>query len=190
MLDREIVLTGKGPDKTAQKPAAGIAWVERQRALNQPDHGADILAEKGQHQGGVGEDARVVLRHLKRLPGKISGLMAVCLQRCGPTVGDEQLVAGRRPGKRRPVMPIDRDRLLEQPESRENPLFRYRIESRKRTQIEIVGGEVGRWPRGRISAACNAGSITPATLIATLSCRSNTPSSDLRSRLPLEGDRP
>src|SRR6266851_5024050 len=119
MLDREIVLTGKGPDKTAQNPAAGIAWVERQR-----------------------------------------------------------------------VMPIDRDRLLEQPESRENPLFRYRIESRKRTQIEIVGGEVGRWPRGRISAACNAGSITPATLIATLSCRSNTPSSDLRSRLPLEGDRP
>ncbi len=45
-------------------------------------------------------------------------------------------------------MPIDRDRLFEQSQSLENPLFRYRIEGRKRAQIEIVGGEVGRRPRG------------------------------------------
>ena len=45
-------------------------------------------------------------------------------------------------------MPIDRDRLLEQSQSFENPLFRYRKERRKRAQVEIVGGEVGRRPRG------------------------------------------
>ena len=50
--------------------------------------------------------------------------------------------------KCRPVMPIDRDRLLEQSQSLENPLFRYWKEDRKRAQVEIVGGEVGRRPRG------------------------------------------
>ena len=45
-------------------------------------------------------------------------------------------------------MPIDRDRLLEQSQSLENPLFRYWKEGRKRAQVEIVGGEVGRRPRG------------------------------------------
>ena len=46
-------------------PAAGEARVERQRTVDQPDHGADILAELRQHKGGVGEDARVVLAHLE-----------------------------------------------------------------------------------------------------------------------------
>ena len=45
-------------------------------------------------------------------------------------------------------MRIDRDRLLEQSQSLENPLFRYWIEDRKRAQVEIVGAEVGRRPRG------------------------------------------
>jgi hypothetical protein len=45
-------------------------------------------------------------------------------------------------------MPIDRDSLLEQSQSLEYPLFRYSIKGRKRAQVEIVGGEVGGWPRG------------------------------------------
>src|SRR5215467_14041123 len=45
-------------------------------------------------------------------------------------------------------MPIDRDRLLEQSQSLDNPLFCYRKESRKGAKIEIVGAEVGRRPRG------------------------------------------
>ena len=45
-------------------------------------------------------------------------------------------------------MRIDRDRLIEQSQSLENPLFRNWKEGRKRAQIEIVGGEIGRRPRG------------------------------------------
>ena len=148
MLDREIVLTGKDPEKAAHKPAAGEARVERQRTVDQPDHGTDILAELRQHLGGVGEDARVVLRHLERLPSKIAGLAAICLRRFGPAVNDEPHVADRRPGKCRPVMRIDRDRLIEQSQSLENPLLRYWKEDRKRAQVEIVGGEIVGRPRG------------------------------------------
>jgi len=45
MLDREIGLTGQHPDNAAQIPAAGIARVERERTVDQPDHGTDILAK-------------------------------------------------------------------------------------------------------------------------------------------------
>ena len=70
MLDREIGLTGEDPEKAAHKPAAGKARVKRKRPVDQPDHGADVLAEVRQHQGGVGEEAGVILPHLERLPGK------------------------------------------------------------------------------------------------------------------------
>ena len=45
MLDREIVLAGPVPENAAQKPAAGEARVERERAVDQPAHRADILVE-------------------------------------------------------------------------------------------------------------------------------------------------
>ena len=86
MLDREIGLTGPDPENAAHKPAAGEARVERQRTVDQPDHGADVLAEISQHEGGVGEDARVVLPRLERLPSKIAGLAASCLRLLGPAV--------------------------------------------------------------------------------------------------------
>ena len=66
MLDREIGLAGKQPEKTAQIPAAGIARVDRERPVDQPDHRTDILAELSQHSRGVGEDAGVVLPRLER----------------------------------------------------------------------------------------------------------------------------
>jgi hypothetical protein len=49
MLDREIGLTGKGPEKAAYKPAAGEARVEYQRTIDQPDHRTHVLAEVRQH---------------------------------------------------------------------------------------------------------------------------------------------
>jgi hypothetical protein len=45
MLDPEVVFTGVGPQNAAQIPAAGKARVARKRAVDQPDHRADILAE-------------------------------------------------------------------------------------------------------------------------------------------------
>src|SRR5690348_13842485 len=98
--------------------------------------------------GGVSEDARVVLPHLKRLPGKVSGLAAGCLRIFGSSVNDETQMADRRPRKCRPVVVIDRERLSKQSQSLDNPLFRYRKEDRKRAQVEVVGGEIGRLPRG------------------------------------------
>ena len=109
MLDREIGLTGPEPENAAQKPAAGVARVERQRTVDQPDHGADILAEISQHEGGVGEDGRVVLPDLERLPSKIDALAAICLRLLGPAVKDEPAVAERRPG-RVPARNADRSR--------------------------------------------------------------------------------
>src|SRR5438105_1219027 len=107
MLDREIGLTGPEPENAAQIPAVGEARVERQRPVDQPDHRTDVLAEASQHPGGIGEDAWVILPHLKRLPSKIAGLGAGYLRLLGPAVTDEQHVADRRPGKCRPVTPID-----------------------------------------------------------------------------------
>src|SRR5580700_4709860 len=98
MLDREIVLTGIYPEHAAQIPAAGVARIERQRAVDQPDHGADILAEIRQSIGGVGEDTRVVLRHLERLPSEIDGLAPGRLRLLGPAVNDKPQMAERRPG--------------------------------------------------------------------------------------------
>src|SRR6516164_3530327 len=148
MLDREVGLTGPDPEHAAPIPAASEARVERQRTIDQPDHGADILAEIRQRLRGIGEGARVVLRHLERLSRKSCGLATVGLRRFGPAVIDQPHVVDRRPGKRRPVIGINRDRLLEQSQGRGNPLFRNRIKGRKRAQVEIVGAEVSRWPRG------------------------------------------
>src|SRR6266478_688775 len=148
MLDREIVLTGEYSEKATQIPASGKARVERECTIDQPRHSAYILAQLGPHEGGVGEDARVVLRRLERLPGKIVGLAVICFRRLGPAVKGKVEVAERRPGERRAVMRIDRDRLLEQSQGLENPIFCYWKEDRKRAQVEIVGGEVGGWARG------------------------------------------
>jgi hypothetical protein len=51
-------------------------------------------------------------------------------------------------------MRIDGDRLLKQSQSFDHPLFRYRIEGRKRAQVEIIRAEVGRRPQGGASHLC------------------------------------
>src|ERR1051326_8545690 len=142
MLDREIVLTGIYPESAAHNPAAGKARVDRKRPVDQPDHRAEIFAESSQKNGRRGEGAGVVLAHLERLPGKLDGSPASCLRRFGPAVIAEPVMAERRPGQCRPVMRIDRDRLFEQSQSLDNPLFRYWVEGSERAQVEIVGGEI------------------------------------------------
>src|SRR5215831_16242895 len=112
MLDCEIGLAGIYPENTARNPSAGVARVERERPVHQPNHRTDILAEKSQHKGGVGENAWVVLPHFERLPRKIDAFAAGYLRVFGPAVFDAPHMAKRRPGKCRPVMAIDRDCLL------------------------------------------------------------------------------
>src|SRR5260370_42491918 len=106
MFDREIGLTGPEPEEAADSPALGVARVERQRTVDQPDHGTEVLAGLSQHDGGDGEDARVVLRHLERLPGEIAALAAGRLRFFAPTGNYERQMASRRPGNSRPLMQI------------------------------------------------------------------------------------
>jgi hypothetical protein len=51
-------------------------------------------------------------------------------------------------------LPVNGDRLLEQPESDNKPLFRYWKESRKCTQVEVVSAKVGSRPRGGTAHLC------------------------------------
>src|ERR1043166_3131127 len=113
MFDRENVLTGPDPEGAARIPAAGKAWVECQRTVDQPDHRADVLAEIRQQAGGVGEDTGVVLPRLERLSSKVDALAAVCLRLFGPVGSLEVQVADRSQGQCGPVTGIDRDRLFE-----------------------------------------------------------------------------
>src|ERR1700675_1535905 len=110
MLNREIRLAGPEPENAAYIPAAGEARVQRERTVDQPDHGTEVLAKIRQHEGHIGEDTRVVLRHLKRLSSKIDSLAAIS---SGPAVNGEPPVAHRRQGKCRPVTRIDCDRPFE-----------------------------------------------------------------------------
>src|SRR4029077_13861318 len=114
MLDCEIGLAGPDPEGTAQIPAASIARVEREGTVDQPDHGADILAESSQHEGGVGKDARVVLSLLERLPSKLDGPAAGYLRLRGPAIKKEPQVAHRGPGECRPGKLIDRHHLVQE----------------------------------------------------------------------------
>ena len=125
MLDRKIGMAGPKPESAAHIPAAGEAQIERERTVDQPDHGTDVLAEIRQYVGGVGEDAGVVLPRLERLPREIGSLAAGYLWLFGPTFGHESPVTERRPGKRRPVMPVDHDCLFEQSQSIESPFSCY-----------------------------------------------------------------
>src|ERR1700730_13433645 len=112
MFDCEIVLPGEYPEKATQIPAAGEARVEGECAIDQPHHGTDVLAQIRQHNGGISEDARIVLPELERPPGKIDALLSIIIGRFGPALSDEPQVADCRPGQCGPVMWIDRDRLL------------------------------------------------------------------------------
>src|SRR6516165_5843255 len=98
MLDREIMLTGPQPEDAAQKPAAGEARGYRQGAVDQRDHGANILAEIGEYESGVGQDARVVRRHLERPPREIDARTAGSIWPFSPTLSDEPHLAHRRQG--------------------------------------------------------------------------------------------
>jgi hypothetical protein len=45
-------------------------------------------------------------------------------------------------------MPIDRDRLIEQSQSPDDPLFRYWEDDRKRAQVQVVSAKVSSRPCG------------------------------------------
>jgi hypothetical protein len=61
-------------EDAADVPAASVVWVERQRTINQRHHGADVLAEIRQHDGGIHQDAGILAGHFQGSPGEIGAL--------------------------------------------------------------------------------------------------------------------
>jgi hypothetical protein len=145
MLEREIGLTGKEPEQTAPVATGVETRVAAQAMVDQPDRDIDVLAELSEDEGSEGEDVRVVRAGPKCLSGKIDTRVPGRLQIIGPASRLEPLVTMGRQGKSRAILRIAFYRLLEQ--------------ARRSDEI---------------SAACKVGSMTLATLEATLSCRSNT----------------
>src|SRR5437762_296694 len=111
MLDRDVGLARPIPKSATYGPAAGVARVERERAVNQRHHGADVLAESSQRKGDIRQDDRVVAGHLQGSPGEIGALHAVRRRIFAPTVRKQPNTAVRGPGECGPVTWLALDRL-------------------------------------------------------------------------------
>ena len=96
------------------QPRAKLGLSARARSTS-ADHRADVLAEIGQREGGIRQDAgsspatsRLASRNRCLLRRSAAGSSAPAIVMTKPKAAD------RRPGERRPVTRIARDRLLEQ----------------------------------------------------------------------------
>ena len=109
-------LARPNPERAADVSAAGVVRVERQCAIHQPHHGADVPAERGLRQGGIRHGARVVAGHFEGPPREIGALPAVRRGIFAPTVKKEPMTAEPGPGECRSVMRVAFDRLVEKAE--------------------------------------------------------------------------
>ena len=116
MLDRDVGLARPVPENAADIPAAREARVERQRTINQRHHRTDVLAERGQREGGIGKGARIVAGNLQGAPGEIGALAAIRLGVLARTIGTQPLTADRGPSEGGPVTRVALDRLFEETE--------------------------------------------------------------------------
>src|SRR6516164_8758889 len=89
MLDSQIHLSRPQSQKTADIPAACVAWVEAESAIYERDHRIDVFAETGKGKSSVGQDARVVSRDRQSAMRKLDGLLFVSVPVRGRAVADE-----------------------------------------------------------------------------------------------------
>src|SRR5262249_46761220 len=113
-LDRPVELTGKKSENGTYIPTASKARIERQRSVYQRHHGADVFAIIAQREGGIGKDGRIVAGRLQGSPGVISALAPVFRGVGAGPIRPQPETADGRPGERRPITRIARDRPLEQ----------------------------------------------------------------------------
>ena len=83
------------PEIAADLPASRETRVERERAVDQPQHGTDVLTEKGQRDGGVHQDARIVAARSQGSPCEVCALEAVRLRVLASTVNNQPKTADR-----------------------------------------------------------------------------------------------
>src|SRR5215831_2025734 len=141
MLDRNVGLARPSPEDAADKPASSVVRVERQGAVNQCHHGADVLAEIGQRLGGMRQDARLVAGRFQGSPGEVNALQTDCRPVFAPAVMKQPITAIRGPAECGSVTRIALDRLLHKTE-RLRDLACRRPDHRIGAQIEVVGGQI------------------------------------------------
>src|SRR5436309_15953113 len=103
MLDRDVRLARKIPEDAADEPAACEIRVEREGTLDQRRHGADVLSEIGQREGGLRQNARIVAGYFQRAPCELGALQSVSRRIFGPTVHMQPKTAVCGPGQSGPV---------------------------------------------------------------------------------------
>src|SRR5215831_9876821 len=144
MRDRQIRLAGPQTKETADIPSAGGARVERKGALDDRDHGVDVLAELRQHKGGIGENRGVIARSFKRPSSRLYPAATGGLRFIAPAIEVAPHMAHRGPGKGWPVIWIARDCLLKQGERLKDAVFCQGEKGRQGAQVEVVGSDVCR----------------------------------------------
>src|SRR5215469_2652080 len=116
MVHRDVKLARPMSKNAADVPPTGEAGVERQRAIDQHHHGADVLAEIRQRHGSIRKNTRIVASHLQGAAGEIGAFAAVRLWILAPAVHAEAHAADRGPTESRSVMRVTPDGLLKQTE--------------------------------------------------------------------------
>ena len=110
--DCRVEVARPSSDLSTEEPAECEARVERERAIDQRRHRAEVLAEIGQYHGGDGEDARIVARLLQCPVGVIDALQSVRIAVVAPPVTMQLERAQRGPGQREPGVRVAGDRPL------------------------------------------------------------------------------
>src|ERR1700738_521507 len=77
MLDRDVRLARKIPENAADEPPACEIRVERQSAVDQRYHRADVLPEIGERESDLRQDTRVVVGHFQGSACELSALQSV-----------------------------------------------------------------------------------------------------------------
>src|ERR1700731_4481055 len=106
MLDRQIRLPGPQSQKTADVPAARIAWVEGKRAIDQRYHRIDFFAKRSERHCGIGQNAGDVLCQLYGPAAEIDPLLSDRIPIRSGSVADQLHAAVRRKGESGAVLRV------------------------------------------------------------------------------------
>jgi hypothetical protein len=171
MVEREFGLTGKDPEQPAPVPSASMARVEGQTAVDQADGDTDILVKVSESEGGKCQNVGIIGADAQRLSRQTDTLQPNCVHIFGPIHHLKRFGDMGRKRESRTVLRIPFDHLLEQVKCLRQLVSLVRQALRLSTQKQIIRGQIGGGTaRERaVSAACRVGSITPATVEATLS---------------------
>jgi hypothetical protein len=106
------------PAQSLRKPliCARVARIEGERAIDQRDHRIEVFAENRERHCGVGQNARVVLRHLDGPAGKADPFGPERVAIRAVEVCRKMLAALRRKPKGRAVIRVAGNGLLKQPQ--------------------------------------------------------------------------